>query len=190
VLDGEVWEEFHADFPKSVAESEKKLRILFEVADDQEIEVSRSKGIVISRIPVEKTETISEVRRRIGQNLFRDAVLNNYDECCAVTQLNLRPLLIASHILPWATHPQNRLEIENGICLSRLHDAAFDSGLISFDDDLCLLISSVLRSALPKTVVEENFLTYEGQPLHLGIKAVSPSRAHLAFHRKNIFKFR
>lgn len=187
-LDGEVWDEFHADLPKSIIESEKKLRVLFDVSDEQEIEFSGSRGIVISNIPVEKTEINIEIKRRVGQNLFRDAILNNYDECCAVTQLNVRSLLVASHILPWATHPQHRLKIDNGICLSQLHDAAFDNGLITFDDQFRLMVSSALRNALPKNVIEDNFLVYEGQKLHFSCNAVCPSIDNLAFHRKFIYQ--
>jgi len=40
-------------------------------------------------------------------------------------------LLIASHIVPWSKDKQNRLNPRNGLCLSALHDKAFDRGMIS-----------------------------------------------------------
>jgi putative restriction endonuclease len=66
------------------------------------------------------------VKQRRGQGYFRDAVLNNFGGRSGVTGLAVRDLLVASHILPWGSHPTERLNIRNGLCLSRLHDAAFD----------------------------------------------------------------
>jgi len=37
--------------------------------------------------------------------------------------------------------PEERLNVRNGICLSCLHDAAFDCHLISFDEELRLVLS-------------------------------------------------
>ncbi len=60
----------------------------------------------------------------------------------------VRELLIASHILPWSGHEAERLNVRNGIALNRLHDAAFDQGFISFDDNLHVLLSKRLRDFL------------------------------------------
>ena len=114
-LDREVWDEFHLDLVGSMTQSEEALRNLMSASETDDVEVSASRGIFLSPRTISRTEITTERPQRIGQNIFRNAVLNNYDECCAVTNLNLRPLLVASHILPWATHPKNRLEVENGI---------------------------------------------------------------------------
>lgn len=39
-------------------------------------------------------------------------------------------LLIASHIVPWSKDKTNRLNPSNGLCLSAIHDRAFDQGFI------------------------------------------------------------
>jgi putative restriction endonuclease len=85
------------------------------------------------------------VKIRRGQDYFREAVLNNFGGRCGITQLGIRELLIASHILPWGTHASQRLNVRNDLCLSRLHDAAFDQGLITFDDNLPLELSPRLK---------------------------------------------
>jgi hypothetical protein len=72
------------------------------------------------------------VKLRRGQDYFRQAVINNCGGRCALTGLAIRELLIASHILPWGSHPEQRLDVRNGLSLTRLHDAAFDRGLIAF----------------------------------------------------------
>ena len=74
----------------------------------------------------------------------------------------------------------------NGICLSCLHDAAFDGHLISFDEKLRLVLSPRLRQALPHRAVAESFGAYEGEPLNLPEDAVAPDPAFLAKHRAGI----
>ena len=134
------------------------------------------------------TEVIATVKVRRGQEYFREAVLNNFDGRCGVTGISVRGLLIASHILPWSTHPDERLNVANGLCLSRIHDAAFDQGLITFSDNLELQLSSQLKSFLGEPVVDSIFGNHEGQMLKLPDDAVMPDPQFLAQHRKAIFK--
>src|SRR5205814_1799422 len=117
-----------------------------------------------------------------------DAVLNNYGARCGITQLSIRELLVASHILPWARYPGERLNVRNGICLSRLHDAAFDVGLISFDKKLRLILSPKLKSELPQRAIRDNFHAYAGRPLRLPQDAVTPDLSFLAEHRSKVYK--
>jgi putative restriction endonuclease len=100
----------------------------------------------------------------------------------------VRELLIASHILPWGAHVAERLNVRNGLSLSRLHDAAFDQGLITFDDSLRLLLSPQLRTALPQRAVAENFGAYAGRPLCLPDDAALPDLVFLAEHRAKKFR--
>lgn len=53
--------------------------------------------------------------------------------------------MIASHIKPWREDAENRLNPDNGLCLSSLLDKAFDKGYIAFDDNFRLVISNVAR---------------------------------------------
>ena len=65
---------------------------------------------------------------------------------CPLTGITDPALLRASHIVPWAKceTDAHRLDIHNGLLLSALWDAAFDAGLISFDDDGRPLSSTAL----------------------------------------------
>ncbi len=183
-LDKTIWNEFHADLNQTVPASEGALRKLFEADEDSELEVLPKQGVrVRKRPPVGATETTANVKQRRGQEYFRDAVLNNFGGRCGVTQLGVRELLIASHILPWGTHVAERLNVRNGLCLSRLHDAAFDRHLISFDDKLRLLISPSLKTELSQRAVAENFGAYAGELLRLPDDAALPDLAFLAVHR-------
>lgn len=183
-LDRSTWQEFHANLEESVPASEQALRDLFDADDHEDVEVSAKRGIRVHKgIPPDPTEISVNVKIRRGQEYFRDAVLNNFGERCGVTQLAIRELLVASHILPWAKHPAERLNVRNGLCLSRLHDAAFDRWLIAFDDRQRLLLSTRLKAELPLHIVKESFGTYEGEPLRLPADALPPAPAFLAEHR-------
>jgi putative restriction endonuclease len=188
-LDRTVWNEFHESAEEVVPASEEALRGLFGARDDSELEVLPKEGVRVRRAPpAGPTEAWGNRKSRRGQEYFRDAVLNNYGGRCGITQLSIRDLLIASHILPWRTHETERLNVRNGICLSRLHDAAFDRWLISFDDNLRLLLSPVLKLELSQRVIAENFGAYDGEPLHVPEDAALPEPRFLAQHRQRFLR--
>ena len=82
-----------------------------------------------------KGETkIREVKTRINQNVFRQMVIANYSCQCAISGIDIPDLLFASHIIPWSKNEQERLNPENGICLSCLYDKAFDKGWIGINE--------------------------------------------------------
>lgn len=86
---------------------------------------------------------------RIGQNVFRDALLDYWNGRCPLTDITDPALLRASHIVPWAECESDalRLDVHNGLLLSALWDCAFDSGLISFSDGGVVLRSPRLSDA-------------------------------------------
>lgn len=183
-LDRNVWEEFHAAPAEFIPLSQERFDRLFVDAEHETTEVIPGTGIRrIARPSIGDTETIRPTKQRRGQGYFRDAVLNNYDNRCAVTGLPVRDLLIASHILPWRDHEAERLNVGNGIALNRLHDAAFDQGLIAFDDHLRLLLSKRLRSCLPDAAVQQEFEAYEGSKLQIPEDAILPDAGFLEKHR-------
>jgi hypothetical protein len=188
-LDRSVWNEFHGNPNEAVPASEQALAALFGVDYDSSLEVLPREGIRVRKYPpLGPTEVPSSTALRRGQDYFRNAVLNNFGGRCGVTQLAVRELLIASHILPWSRYPAERLNVRNGLCLSRLHDAAFDCGLISFDEGLRLTLSSKLRGELSQRTVGENFGAYEGERLSIPQDAASPDLSFLAEHQRSIFQ--
>ncbi len=85
--------------------------------------------------------------QRVGQDLFRDALLDYWGRLCPITGITEPGLLRASHIVPWAEcTDEKRLDVHNGLLLSALWDAAFDRGLVSFADDGTVLASDKLGS--------------------------------------------
>ena len=187
-LDRAVWSEFHSNLTEAVPASEMAFRALFGADETKEVEVTPKEGVRVRKTPTGPTETKATVKVRRGQEYFRQAVLNNFGGCCGVTGLAVRELLIASHILPWGKHEAERLNVRNGLSLSRLHDSAFDLGLITFDDSLRLKLSRGLKSALPQRAVAESFAAYEGEALQLSKDAVLPDEKFLAVHRAEVFQ--
>ncbi|MBD9560645.1 HNH endonuclease [Ensifer sp. ENS03] len=74
--------------------------------------------------------------QRIGQDIFRDRLMDYWQGRCPLTGISDAALLRASHIIPWAEceNDANRLDVHNGLLLSALWDAAFDRALVTFDD--------------------------------------------------------
>lgn len=87
-----------------------------------------------------ETETAASVVTRRKQAFFRQAVLTAYRNTCPITGISVPALLNASHIIPWSANSRRRLDPSNGIALNALHDRAFDRGLITFENDLVVLV--------------------------------------------------
>lgn len=82
---------------------------------------------------------------RIGQGDFRNALVVAWVGRCPLASVDHLPLLRASHIKPWRSSTNaERLDPFNGLLLAVHVDALFDRGLISFEDNGTLLISSML----------------------------------------------
>lgn len=94
------------------------------------------------------TEAERLVIQRVGQDIFRQALMKYWNGRCPLTGINDPALLRASHIVPWSECESDaqRLDVHNGLLLSALWDAAFDAGLVSFDDDGTVLRSKSLST--------------------------------------------
>lgn len=92
------------------------------------------------------TEAERLVVQRIGQDIFRARLIDYWQGRCPLTGITDTDLLRASHIVPWAkcASDAERLNVHNGLLLSALWDAAFDCGLVTFDDGGQPLFSPLL----------------------------------------------
>jgi putative restriction endonuclease len=190
-LDREMWAEFQARRDVLAPQSEEAFRKLFAAKKSDEVELVKGVGVRVRKTPPPfdgPTETTAEVSMRRGQQFFRQMVLNTFDGKCCVTGIRVRDLLVASHILPWKPFPNERLDPQNGLCLSRLHDGAFDRGLITFDESYRLVLSKELKSHLPQASLQHNFVSFEGKPIIIPVKSLAPRQDFLNFHREKIFR--
>jgi len=190
--DWTIWKEFHSNLDIIGPESEQLLHDLFTKDDDREVDflyghsvhLEDSKNIDPYSVT---TESIGTVRVRRGQQFFRQAVVVAYGVQCCISGINVPRLLVASHIKPWRNFPESRLDPQNGLCLSSLHDAAFDAGLMTLDEDYKVVLSKHLKRFLPQPSLEQNFIPFEGHQIRLPDK-VPPRVDFLAYHREAIFR--
>jgi putative restriction endonuclease len=156
-LDKEIWSEFYNDWDSLSFESEKLLasrkgQSLEEILQINEEEILKD-GKTRDQI----------VKARVNQSFFRSTVLAAYNNTCCITGLQIPELLVAGHIVPWATDEKNRLNPRNGILLNTLHDRAFENGLLTITPDYKVRISSELKKSNNKGVLNEYFLKYDGK---------------------------
>jgi hypothetical protein len=95
------------------------------------------------------TEAERLVVERVGQDVFRGALLDYWQGKCCVTGLDVPELLRASHIKPWAQcdSDDERLTVFNGLLLAPHVDALFDGGWISFALDGGVVLSPLLTAS-------------------------------------------
>jgi putative restriction endonuclease len=185
--DRNLWQEFQLNSSTLGAESEQLLHDLYTRDENKEVDfLARDKVRLVA--PSGPTESQSSVKVRRGQQFFRQAVLTAYNVSCCITGINVPRLLVASHIKPWGQFPNDRLNPQNGLCLSTLHDAAFDAGLITVDENMSVVLSKRLRSFFPQPALEVNFVPFEGAPIRLPEKLAEPDAGFLRFHREEIFQ--
>ena len=193
--DRSVWEEFTANWEQLGIESEECFQELVRsdfleinhLSIEQKPKASKPTPIKYpSNRILEITESQVTIKTRIGQNFFRQMVLSSYGNRCCITGNPIPTLLIASHIIPWHKKSEHRLNPQNGLCLARTHDVAFDQGLITFDENYKLILSSYLQEFLPEETLENNFVNYAGKKLRLPEK-FQPKPEFLHFHREEIF---
>jgi len=124
------------------------------------------------------TEVERLVVQRIGQNIFRERLIDYWQCRCPLTGITDKALLRASHIVPWkdCTSNAERLDVHNGLLLSALWDAAFDRGLVTFEDAGKPLFSPALSETGLSALHWQS-------PLQLTEK----HRKKLAWHRQNLF---
>lgn len=130
---------------------------------------------------------IREVKTRVNQNVFRQIVMANYSGKCAISGIDIPELLIASHIIPWSKNENERLNPENGICLSSLFDKAFDIGLIGLNTNFKILISPDLKKNKNKEYYAQYFGHLKNHQFNLPTKYY-PKKEFLEFHLDTIFR--
>lgn len=128
------------------------------------------------------TEAERLVVQRVGQDIFRQSLIGYWQGRCAVSGLDVVPLLRASHIKPWAdcANDGERLDVFNGLLLAPHLDALFDGGWIGFAGDGELLVSHCLPG--PARVL----LGLRGERRRVAL--TDGHRRYLAWHREKVFR--
>lgn len=177
-----IWDEFFNDQESLLYESEKIL------AQYQNKTIEEKFNLPTNNIDnILGLDKEYMTKRRINQNIFRQIVLSNYENKCAISEIDIPEMLVASHIIPWSANKDERLNPKNGICLSSLYDRAFDAGLIGFSNDYHLKFSSKLKINIGKSYYDRFFSPYDGKTLSMPKKYL-PDPTFLKWHADNIFQ--
>lgn len=163
-LDRAVWNEFHENWAQMSAEAEREYARLaalngapLEELDDEVDE--------LPRVIAEGKTRSAIVNVRVNQWKFRKSIIANYRARCCISGLENTQLLNASHIVPWSDDHKNRMNPQNGLCLSALHDRAFDLGLLTVMPDFRVRVSKALKTKTANTFLQDSLLRFDNEAI-------------------------
>jgi putative restriction endonuclease len=130
---------------------------------------------------------LREVKTRVNHNIFRQIVIANYSGKCAITGIDIPDLLLASHIVSWSKNEKERLNPENGICLSALYDKAYDKGYIGITEKFEILLSPLLKQEHEQAYYKKYPSPLQNSKITLPQKYY-PKKEFLRFHLEEVFK--
>lgn len=175
--DQQIWSELSEDWDLVAAEAAR----VYELRGSEH-------GVVPGSDVVEDVPEIAEgktrsatVLVRVNQARFRRAILASYGARCCISGLAVPQLLIASHIVPWSADAKNRLNPQNGLCLSALHDKAYDIGLITVLPDYTVRVSDRLLKTDLDAFSKQALTKYDGCSITMP-ERFKPSPDFLAAH--------
>ena len=131
-----------------------------------------------------------EEEKFIRGNIFKRQVPIIYQNTCAISGLQINAtfnvsLIDACHIVPFSNSYDDT--ITNGISLTPTLHRAFDRGLISIDDNYCVIISDKFNENNIKSKYSIN--QFEGKEILLPKnEKYFPNLENLNWHRNIIFK--
>ena len=178
-LDKTIWHELQTHWDP----------VALEAAADYE-KLAKGHGVVpdadiveeLSNFAEGKTRTAS-VEVRVNQARFRKSVLASYNATCCISGLRHEKLVIASHIVPWSEDPKNRLNPQNGLCLSALHDRAYDQGLITVMPDFKVRVSPKVKASKGDSFIAESLLRFDQQSIRFPDR-FGPAPSFLEWHAR------
>ena len=177
-----IWDEFFHNQEELVFRSEQIL------AEKEKTSIEKKYNEILIDLKDLKGEyVVREVKTRVNQSVFRQMVLGNYSTQCAITGIDIPELLFASHIVPWSKNENERLNPENGICLSPLYDKAFDRGLIGINTNYEIILSKDLKKKSTSNFYLNHFASIENKKISEPLNYF-PRKEFLEYHLDLIFE--
>jgi len=176
-----IWDEFYSNQEELIFQSEeilaqKEMTSIENKYEDILFDLKDLKGEMVIR----------EIKTRVNQSVFRQMVLSNYNNKCAITGIDIPELLLASHIIPWSKNEEHRLNPENGICFSALYDKAFDKGLIGINTNHEIIFSDSIKKKKETEFFNKYFSSIENEKIIVAQKYL-PRKEFLEYHLDTIF---
>lgn len=172
-LDRDVWTEFGRDWEGALTPAAEKLGI------EPPKEWTPPETVV-------QTTREASVKVRTKQYIFRRMILSGYGSRCCMSGLAIEKCLVASHIKEWSKFESERLNPHNGLCLSALHDKAFEHGYITVTPDYVVRVSGAVAESKGDDFALETLGSLSGKPIRKPERFV-PSPDFLAWHEEKKF---
>lgn len=176
-----IWDEFFNNQEELIFLSEQILAQKENTSIEKKFE-----DILFDTKDLRGQDIIRAVKTRVNQSVFRQMVLSNYNNKCAITGIDIPELLLASHIMPWSKNEEHRLNPENGICFSALYDKAFDKGIIGISKNHEIMFSDKLKNKRETEFYSKYFTPIENQKIIVAQKYL-PRKEFLEYHLDTIF---
>lgn len=142
-----------------------KARIAFRAEEEADLGAPQT--------AVERRYALRQVKQRLHQASFREAVITAYRGRCALSGLREPVLLDAAHIMEDRDEQLGQPVVQNGIPLAKTHHAAFDAHLIGIDPDY-------------KIHVARRILGQKDGPTLEALKRLDTNRIHLPARGKDM----
>ena len=184
-LDKKIWAELQTNWDNvalAAAAEYERLALGNGVQADKDLLEEAQLSEEVLAVEEGKTRSAT-VQVRVNQARFRKAVLASYNATCCISGLQHEKLVIASHIVPWSEDTKNRLNPQNGLCLSALHDRAYDQGLITVMADFKVRVSPKLKANKGDSFITESLLRFDQQPIRFPHR-FGPAPAFLEWHAR------
>ena len=166
---------YQAIFPTFISDWDRNslnVRLVFGLRQQKEL--------ISPRDHLERRYALHEVKSRLHQATFREAVIAAYRGRCAISQFPEQRLIDAAHIISDKNEKLGQPIVPNGLPLSKIHHAAFDSHLIGIDTDYRLHVSERLLHQKDGPILED-LKQLDGKLLHLPVRSDDyPDRDRLA----------
>jgi putative restriction endonuclease len=117
-------------------------------------------------VELERAYATVEVKRRLHQRRFRELVVAAYRTRCAMCLLRHDELLDAAHILP-DRDERGRPEIPNGLCLCRIHHAAYDANILGVDEKYRIHVRDDVLEERDGPMLQYGLQELQDEPLHV-----------------------
>lgn len=128
----------------------ESARLARALPDAPEVRFTQAVTRELEKQEINSTEVERIVRQRVGQNIYRESLMDYWGGACSVTGIAVPELLRASHAKGWSecTSDADRLNVYNGFLLAAHLDALFDRHLMTFDNNGGAVFAPAIDDAL------------------------------------------
>ena len=125
----------------------------------------------------------SFTRRRLHQSTFRERIIAAYHHTCTICRLQHAELLDAAHIIP-DVHEFGEPVVQNGLCLCKIHHAAYDQNIIGISPDYRVHVRRDILAEIDGPMLRHGLQELNGSGLVLPTRNTDypdPDRLHVRY---------